>query len=243
MPGYCPSATLALFSYTGDYRHVTVASLLQTVRDWPHLQVEEHISDPLITRARSVMASRFLADPSWGDVLLMVDADIGWERFDLQRLAAACAETKGVVGGVYAKRYFGQGWAVRLLEPGEYKIGEDRLVSAEVGTGFIAIHRDVLAALVGRVPYAPDVGVHFFFFQDIRENIHTGMREHQGEDYAFCIEARAAGFPVLAYLAPALVHDGRYTYRAQDGSLHVPPDATTVLIVEKLDRKAELVEV
>ena len=58
----------------------------------------------------------------------MIDHDMAWAPGDLERLAQKVAETRSIVAGVYSKRCFGAGVAVRFEEPGEYPLGVDRLV-------------------------------------------------------------------------------------------------------------------
>src|SRR3989304_10424254 len=138
-----PDATVALFAYA-DRKPNTVDCLIRDRRTWPNLVYYRISNDALISRSRSRVASDFLRSERKlvGDVLIMLDHDMCWQDGDLQHLAEKAIETRGVVAGVYPKRGFGLGAAVRFGAAGEYTVGEDQTIEAIYGsTGFLGIHR------------------------------------------------------------------------------------------------------
>lgn len=227
-----PRATLGFFAYAGVVPE-TADCLLRDMRAWPNLTYARISGDALIDRSRSRMASSFLQAPreDVGDVLLMLDHDIQWMPGDLQGLAKKCLETKGVVAGVYAKRNFGVGTAVRFAGEGEYVQGTDVLAPATyVSTGFIAIHRDVLEAVKEKVPYCT-IGSLWPMFIPMVIKRGDGETEELSEDWAFCERAREQGFPIHAWMYPRLTHIGNWGFRLIDSQVQPQPDSPIKIVV------------
>lgn len=225
-----PDATLVSFVYDERPTLNLMRSLLRDARRWPNLAIWDQSKDALITRMRSTAATHYLEQGS-GDVLIMVDHDIGWEAGDLEHITRVCLDMKGVVGGVFPKRGFGQGVPIRWGQYGEYKIPDDRVVEClYVATGFMAIHRDVLVALEKTLPMT----IHDYrpFFEAPTITHDDGRIENLSEDYDFCNKARAAGFKVWADLRPQLSHFGTHLFTLADTSF-VPPSPGGATIVAK----------
>ncbi|MFQ5514713.1 MAG: glycosyltransferase [Myxococcota bacterium] len=213
---------IAVFAYSG----VTPATLDCLLRDLPRLpgvtyHRESH--DALISRSRSVAATEFLRSQS--EILIMLDHDLSWQPGDLERLIERVGETRAVVGGLYAKRGFGHGIALRFAEPGDHELGDDRLVRATyLATGFFGVHRDVLQKLAGSLPLTSE-DFWPFFLPVLTEPRHAGERpEYLSEDWAFCQRAAAAGFELWVDLRPRLVHNGAHGFRVLDGQFELPSD-------------------
>jgi len=222
-----PDATVALFAYA-DVKPNTVDCLIRDLRTWPNLVYYRISNDALISRSRSRVASDFLrSQPELvGDVLLMIDHDMCWRDGDLQYIAEKAIKTRGVVAGVYPKRGFGLGAAVRFGAEGEYTVGEDQTVEAiYVSTGFMAIHRSVLEAIAKELPYT--IGNFWPFFLEIvvQHPLDDNAQEFLSEDWAFCVRAREAGFKVYAAMKPRLEHIGEHAYRMVDSQFTPPADA------------------
>lgn len=215
-----PDATLCAFVYDERPTLNLMTSVVRDARRWPNLSIWYMSKDALISRSRSSMATKFLEQGS-GDVLLMVDHDIGWEPGDLEHITQVCLDLKGVVGGVFPKRGFGLGVPVRFGKYGEYVVPSDRVVEClSVATGFFAVHREVLEAMAPTLPmtmhgYRP-------FFQQHSFERDDGQWEDLSEDYDFCQKARALGFKVFADLRPRLTHFGTHLFTVQDSTRHVP---------------------
>lgn len=228
-----PRATLWLCAYSGVTLD-TKSSLLQEILAWgDNLRQFDKGGDANIDRARSRVASMYLQEPEEvaGSVLLMVDSDNAWQRGDLAFIAKRALEHNAIVGGIYPKRAFNQGVALRVTDgaEGTYRIGQDALIPCEfVGTGFIAIPRTVLATLAETLPlcrgdrFTPG-GFWPFFMPFVIERA-DGQPEYPTDDQAFCERARTAGFQVLASTWPRLTHEGSYIYRMPDSEVSPPPD-------------------
>ena len=228
-----PRATLWLCAYQG----LTVGTHLSIVREmlsWgPNLRHQVKAGDANIDRARSKVASWFLAEEraEAGDVLLMVDSDNAWEDGDLQHIAVAALEKKAVVGGIYSKRTFGGGYACRFTDgaAGTWEQGKEAFIQAEfVGTGFIAIPRAVLERIGDNLPVVKGEFQPFFMPYVLPDPYQV---EYPTDDQAFCARARAVGFKVYAATKPVLTHEGAFTYRMQDAETTAPTDRKVKLLI------------
>ncbi len=220
-----PAATLALFAYSGVLPD-TVDCLLRDLRLWPNIVYYRISNDALISRSRSRAASDFLQSDRemTGDVLLMVDHDMKWEKGDLVHLAEKTLETEAVVAAVYSKRNFGEGTAVRFSDPGDYSIGDEELAPATyISTGFLGIHRKVLEKMAETLPKT--IGNFWPFFLPLLANhpVDVDAVEYLSEDWAFCARARELGIKIWVDLKPRLTHIGEYAYRLIDSQVSPPP--------------------
>ena len=216
-----PRATLWMLAYQG----ISVQTHLSIVREmmaWPNLSHFVKAGDANIDRARSKVASWYLQNPQEnpGDVLLMVDSDNAWAQGDLAFIAKRALERVAVVGGIYPKRAFGAGPALRVAREAEgvFKIGEEQLLPAEfVGTGFIAIPRVILEKVGESLPTVKGDFKPFFMPFVIGD-------EYPTDDWAFCARVREAGFGVYACTLPNLTHEGTHQFRLVDAHSHPLPD-------------------
>jgi len=227
-----PRATLWVCAYQG-FTGRTHRSVLNELLGWPNLTYRDHEGQANIDVARSKVASWFLQAPEEeaGSVLLMVDTDTAWEKGDLAFIAKRALEHNAVVGGIYPKRKFGAGAALRVLPEteGTYAIGTDALIPCEfVGTGFIAIPRVVLDELSKSLPLCKGDFWPFFMPFVIRGN------EYPTDDQAFCWRVLEAGFKVYASTYPKLTHTGEYTYRMVDADVQPPEDRDMKMRFERL---------
>lgn len=226
-----PKATLWLCAYSG-VSLPTHNSIIKELTSWPNLSYHDKGGDANIDRARSKVASWFLADEDGGDVLLMVDSDQAWEVGDLKHIAKRALEHEAVVGGVYPKRIFGQGPAMRVLKgkvKGKFVVGKDDLmIPAEfVGTGFIAIPRTILTKIGDGLPEVAG-GYKPFFMPEVWKR-HDGVLEYPTDDAAFGHRVTNAGFKVFANTYPKLTHIGDYEFRMLDAMNELPEDRHVTL--------------
>ena len=195
---------------------MSVASLAQKYA----LQVSPWCGDALISRARSIMISKFL-DQTDAEILVWVDSDITWRitpENDLERLIQSAAQTRGIVGGAYSVRKFGGGITFRLRSATEFATDTDQLLDAEtVSTGFIACHREGLEAIARKLPYVVDVNGSYqpFCLPGLAE-YDKGLR-YLSEDWALCYRAHDAGVTVHLDAKPVLGHEGSHVFTVQDG--------------------------
>ena len=230
-----PPATVVLFAYDERPWLNCVRSLIATKANWPDLMVWDTSKDALITRTRSREATRFL-EHGLGDVLVMIDHDIGWQPGDLEHLVAMCLDRRGIVAGVYPKRGFGAGIASRLPAGVSLTIGMDAIQEVDyAATGFMAIHRCVLEALAETLPMT----IHEFrpFFEIRNEVREDGRVEGLSEDWDFCRKAIDAGFSVWLDMRPRLSHMGTHAYRVED-TAWAPPAGEAMVTLHGLDESA-----
>jgi hypothetical protein len=199
-----------------------IRDLVPLSRDWK-IQYGDTGEDALISRARSMALTRFL-DQTSHDVFVTFDADIRWQGErpgypggDLARIARIALEHDALVAGVYPKRVWGAGCAVRFLPgcPPVIETGVDVVYPAEcVSSGFMAISRGALQRIAKQLTYTFD-GVLPFCLPVVTEL--PGLGDvFLSEDWALCLRATAAGVPVLADMMPVLKHGGEHEFTVHD---------------------------
>lgn len=170
-------------------------------------------NDALISRARG----RVVAD--WyrtcnSDVFLMVDGDMVFNPEDADRLVRLCRDGHDIIGAGYAVR---SGTHLSSRPLGESTVvfaADSEPVEAEyVATGFMAVHRRVLDALVKVTPISHphmDWAYWTVFTPFVKDN------EELSEDWAFCERARQLGFKVWLDPAIRLGHIGTKVWTVED---------------------------
>lgn len=191
--------------------------------------------DALITRARAVMAAKFLASDATH--LLFVDADIGFAADQVFRLIAA---ERDLVGGVYPLKRIdwdkvrqaardevkdlqaaSVGYVVRFLPSptNSVELDDDGFGPvAYVGTGVMLVKRHVVQAVTEAHPQlvarmrdlaGSGAGQATMIFDTLIEP-ETG--ELLSEDYAFCRRWRDLGGQVFADFRSRFTHSGHTAY-------------------------------
>jgi hypothetical protein len=233
------SIYLATPCYGGQAYISYVAGLLELQRTCTTRQVGLHVDlgggDALITRARAVMAAKFLASDATH--LLFVDADIGFTADQVFRLIDA---DRDLIGGVYPLKRVdwdkarqaaldglkdlqaaSVGYVVRFIPSATNSVELDDAgfgPVAYVGTGFMLVKRHVVQALVDAHPQltakmrdlaggGPDRVTMVF---DTLIEAETG--ELLSEDYAFCRRWRDLGGQVHADFQSRFTHTGHTSY-------------------------------
>jgi hypothetical protein len=199
------------------------------------LEVDLTGGEALITRARSLAATRFLEETDHTH-LLFVDADIGFEPEHVFRLLAA---DKDLVGGVYPTKRINwdkvraavaagradleaasSGYVVQFIPSPTNSVDVNDAgfgPVAYVGTGFLLIRRTVLEqvraanpalqALVSDVGQPPRTAALLF-----ETMIDPDTGRYLSEDYAFCRRWRDCGGEVWADFKGRLTHTGHAAY-------------------------------
>lgn len=197
---------------------------------------DEHVifsplwNDALIGRSRSIMCTEFLKTDA--DVMVIIDDDIVFEPSDFWKIVEGCRETRGVYGGAYVTRSVTPHITSRAY-PGTEMLfqatPQRRPVEYQyLATGFFALHRDVLEAMID-TPMQDADGGHmvaecvlgadrpfypfFMPFQCIEED---GRRHYLSEDWAFCHRAHQVGAKVWVDASIILQHMGLYPYTVAD---------------------------
>jgi GT2 family glycosyltransferase len=180
--------------------------------------------DALITRSRSRVVSDWYRETN-EDVFLMVDDDVVWKPEDAVKVVELAREKRGIAIGAYAVKD-GRHLACRRFPDQVILFGEDS-PPVEIqwpATGFMAVHRDVLDAMVAHPETFPlcDVGIAptWMFFDAFTIRHEDGHHEPLSEDYAFGYRARELGFGVWLDPSVILWHMGTFPYDVHhmDGS-------------------------
>lgn len=212
--------TLAIMAYGGIKEptlQAVVAELTASALPWT---LKLAASDAAVDRARSTVASSFLASSSGSDVLVMIDHDLSWSPGHLSYLAQVCADRRAVVGGMVSKRLLERGFGGRFADGVRHEYGSYEIVklgiNGYIGGAFMAIHREVLETLCATVPNVRS-GFRPFFLPMVRRNDSLEVDEYLSEDWAFCQRCHDAGIPVYAAMHPFVTHWGDFGYTVLSG--------------------------
>lgn len=179
----------------------TVECLFELIgMGWPIALV---YGDALIDRARAKAVSTWYRNERT-DVFLMIDDDIVFKAEDAERVVNLAREKRSIACGAYP---VGDGGHLASRGfPGQRLEFNDKMEPVEIrwaATGFMAVHRDVVKALIEGMelcyPNKPDAFWPMFTPFVLGEN-------YLSEDYAFCERARELGFPVWLDQKAILVH-------------------------------------
>lgn len=187
-------------------------------------------NDALIGRSRSLMTTEFLKTDA--DVMVIIDDDIVFDVADFWKIVEGARATKSIYGGMYVTRSTEPHITSRKLPETNlefYASPQRRPVEIQyLATGFWAMHRDVVEAMidhhfedadgghtVGLCTRGGPSGFYPFFmpFQTIEAD---GGRHYLSEDWAFCARARQLGYKVWGDPSIILMHMGLYPYTVAD---------------------------
>ena len=204
-------------------------------------QVETSVigNESLITRARNSLAHRFMSSDA--DVLLFIDSDHSFDADDVVKMVES---DKELVGAIYPMK--GVNWdaarlaaqlgkqdlssysgffAVNLLEESIDLEVEEPIKVAEIGTGLMAIKREVFEKIaplcetyisdtisVANGDQGEEV-VEFF-----KTSIDPSTRRLLSEDYNFCHMWRKLGNEVWAAPWVKIAHLGDYVFSGNFGA-------------------------
>ena len=171
-----------------------------------------------VTDARNVLANRLL-ETNFSD-LLFIDADEGWEPWDVVRLLATCLPFVGAVGRKKSPAPdsdLGSWCFLPLDNGGTVPITAAGMVEVDaVGTGMLLVNRGVFEEMREAHPEWARDGIGAsgneafteFFACDLDD---TGTRR-TGEDISFCRRWRALGGTVFIDPTIAISHYGTHEY-------------------------------
>lgn len=202
---------------------LSVLASLWPLRDCPDpkIEIEFQDGDALISRSRSIRATKFLK--SNADLLCFIDDDVVISAFDLTKLMWLAWQQKyDVIGAAYTlKSKENPGFAIRPLTDGitmHYGKNGGIYEVKYVSTGCVVIRRDVLEKMVetetihdcehGTRRYYP-------FFQH-REMEVDGKWEDLSEDWFFCEMARRLGYKIFVDTTVKTGHIGPYEFNWDD---------------------------
>lgn len=213
--------------------HVTAGTFKSLIHDLAHMIVngttvvpffDVGASDIYVVRAHIVQ--QFLNDTDATD-LIMVDSDVAWDSFGIQRLLSHDVD---VVGGAYPKRQeplsFMYRSEITLNEAG--KAQKALFGDAETGLcevwgvpgGFVRIRRHVLEKMAAH--YGPELttvdplagqGQNLVrLFDPLWKTNEDGTRSALSEDYAFCQRWRDMGGKIYLDVNIPMGHTGSKMY-------------------------------
>lgn len=182
--------------------------------------------DALITRSRSVAVSHWYQNTD-EEVFLMFDDDVVFLPEHAEKVVQLARELKTVVCAAYPVKDGGH-LACRRLPGQEIVFGKDSPPVEIIypATGFMAVHRDVITAMVEA---KKDDGSSLFHYCDATGGLgwwplfdcfeiqhDNGKWEYLSEDYAFGEVARRLGFKTILDPSVILFHMGRYPYTIEN---------------------------
>lgn len=199
-----PRATLMLCAYR-SCSLPTMRSIITTLEMYPDQGWRVYMGGEAgVHRTRNVAASRWYRETA-DDVFVMVDDDITFTPQQLERLVEQCRNGHDIICAAYPVRDGGH-LALRGKH-GELTFGEG-LEPVEIeyaSTGFLAVHRRVLDALVPTLPLChanqPFAFWTFFDYLTVPDESAGGFN-HLSEDWNFSRKAQDVGF--TTWLDPSI---------------------------------------
>lgn len=192
--------------------------------------------DALTERSRSRVLGLFMTRTT-DDVLLMIDRDICCDKPKaLVWLCEQAVHMDAVIGGIYSKKQFNDGWAGASVYDEALAIGDESgpMVEARyIATGCLAIPRSVILRAEEKarkctsdnlriVPICePDMDggkfIYWHWFKTYLRAAQAPFYVNVPEDYAFCDRLLGCGEKI--YLAPQfeLGHVGEFVYLPRHG--------------------------
>jgi len=191
-----------------------------TKRDDLQIYDETQVGDALISRARSITASRFLK--SGYDVMLSIDSDIWFPTEDAFRICEMVGSGKyDIMGALYMVRSLHRPQPAQLFGDKKqlmFQPGEEPVPVRYLATGFMAVSRKVFEKLAETLPlcHKGEYWEFWPFFMPFTWPDERFENIYLSEDYAFCQRARDAGFEVWLDPTIRLGHQGDYQYRLEN---------------------------
>jgi hypothetical protein len=163
-----------------------------------------------INRARSIQVSKWYRETT-EDAFLMIDDDIVFDPEDANDLVDKCRDGYDVIAAAYPTGDASH-LAVRTLGEKALRFGpyEPPLEMRHVATGFFAVHRKVIAAMVETLPLCNSNTSWAFwplFGFAWEADPEAGGVNNLSEDYNFCNRARELGFKVYLDMNTVIGHE------------------------------------
>lgn len=211
-------------------RHVEAdhfSSILRLLRH-PEIRFAPEWNDALIDRARAKAITKFVRNTDC-DVFLTIDGDIVFDDADALKICEQAMD-HDIVAGQYVTRSRHRCFPTTLQNDDdaiEYADDPTPRAVKWAATGFLAIHRRVVEALIQSDDVElchPDEEWAFY------SNLFTPFTVpgpngpiYLSEDYALCERAIRAGFTVHVNPAVRLLHVGQYAFSLED-MVYPPPE-------------------
>lgn len=192
-------ASLLLCAYRGVTSESLKAIMGTTGGVGHQWRLRSKTGDSWIGRSRSIIVTKWWHETN-DDVFLMVDDDVAFTPADADRATELCRNGYDIVCGAYPV-HNGAHLSLKCY-PGTESIqfgpGQAPIEVQYAATGFMAVHRRVIDALVPTLPLAHPrhTWAYYPLFPTPLVTDANGEPEHLSEDYGFCHIAREAGFRV-----------------------------------------------
>lgn len=205
------TASLLLCAYRGvapDTMQAIITLMAGDQRIW---RFKAKTGDSLIARSRSIIVTNWW-NSCGDDVFLMVDDDVVWAQADADRAVELCRNGYDIVCGAYPT-HNGESVACRFMAGTEDMQFGPGLMPVEIeyaATGFMAVHRQVIDAMVKTLPlcHAQEEWGFYPLFQSMPvEDPRIGWM-FLSEDWGFSRMARELGFKVWLDRQARLLHTG-----------------------------------
>lgn len=164
----------------------------------------KHVGCPYLALAYSIVAARAMAHGA--DKIFFVDDDIGWQPEDFWRIAGM---DMPLVTGVYPlhPRYIELDKTLASQAIMSIRMDDDGSVFG-AGLGFVCVSREVFETLKGSVRKFRRGGLTEAENEELYDYF-SPADEHDvwcGEDFSFCMRAKAAGYSIELDLSARLTH-------------------------------------
>lgn len=191
-----------------------------------------------ITRARCMAAAYFLRGAGKAcDVWLTCDDDVYADQVVLAQLVEVARATRGVCALPYLNRDGGSMTFRKVRGPTQWVAGNPVRDVDRVGMGLVAMHRDAVATLDGRVPHFDDE-VPAMFLEGVCEvDPDTGRGLWTGDDYWLCRLAEQADIPLHVLLDAPGEHAGFRAKLDLEGAICLDDDGVARKLAARIAEK------
>lgn len=172
-----------------------------------------HSDGALVAKNRNKIVAEFMNTTD--DVLIFIDSDMEWDINVIQRILSS---KKAVCGVPVRKKTFDVRWNFNAL-PGEVAMDGPLLEVRSVGTGILAIHRQVFKRMFAEYPHLkigwtsegkqPD---YWKYMYNLFQVSMTEDQEELSEDISFCYRWRDIGGSVWIDTGSQVGHIGTHTF-------------------------------
>lgn len=207
-------------SYEGSINAGTVHCLTRDLLELLSKKILLHFifvsNGTYISHTRNQIVDEFMRMKDATD-LVFIDSDMEWEPGALFKLLNFDAD---IVGAGYRRKNDDvDDYNMSFLNEKELWADKQGLIEVEVvPTGFMRIRRKVFGEQMEKIAvglYKENQGqrlIHNFFYQEQRGDV------FYGEDFIFCLNCRARGYPIMMYPEMQIDHIGRQSYKGHVGN-------------------------
>lgn len=195
-----------------DY-HTSMIETICTLQAHGIATSPQYVCDSLVTRARNILAARFLASDCTH--FLFLDSDLAWKPEAVIRLLSAMRKCPDIecACALYRLKCEPVDFPLNFIEPFVEHDAVPFIEATHVPTGFLMLKRSAFERFIAtyphrRVMFDPHVpGPQYAFFDCLIEN-----EEYISEDFGFSRLFRRAGGRIWVDPEPTLKHIGPHEF-------------------------------